>query len=267
MTVVQAIESGGMYQSVRTSERVRSEAITWQREVFDACERIFVLSDWTGRSVIDDYGQSAAKVITVGAGANLPSVLPPRAPDRAAPAVLFVGLDWVQKGGPLVLDAFRRVRARVPEARLVVVGCTSPGLEHEPGVELLGRLDRSVPAQDERMLHAYATATCFCIAPAVDAFPNVLLEAAAFALPVVSTDEGSRAEAIVNGVTGTLVPAANPEALASALVQMLTDPARAERLGEAGARRVRERFNWPSVARGIAGHMGLALAPEGRAHG
>jgi glycosyltransferase involved in cell wall biosynthesis len=258
-TVVQAFETGGMYQIAQASPRVRTEAVAWQREIFDGCERIFVLSDWTGGSVIGDYGQPREKVITVGAGANVPADLPPPAPDRAAPAILFVGLDWEQKGGPLVLDAFRKVRARVPSARLVVVGCSPPEARGEPGVEVLGRLARSVPAEEARLLQAYATATCFCIAPRVDAFPNVLLEAGAFGLPVVSTDEGSRPEAVVDGVTGRLVPR-DPEALAEALTAVLSDPAQAARYGEAAARRVRERFTWPVVARSVATHMGLGTA-------
>lgn len=258
MTVVQAIESGGMYQSTRASGTIREEAIAWQREIFASSERIFVLSDWAGRSVIEHYGQPAAKVITVGAGANVPKVLPPRNPDPNAPAILFVGLDWVQKGGPLLLEAFRRVRLRVPGARLVVVGCRPPGLEREPGVEVVGRLDRSRVADEERMLQAYATATCFCIVPSVDAFPNVLLEAAAFGVPVVSTDEGSRSEAVVHGETGLLVPPCEPEALGAALVEVVSNPGLAARLGAAGAKRVHERYTWPTVARSILSYMGLA---------
>jgi glycosyltransferase involved in cell wall biosynthesis len=195
--------------------------------------------------------------VTVGAGANLPPELPPRRPDPCSPAILFVGLDWEQKGGPLLLDAFRRVRAKVAEARLVVVGCRPPDLEREPGVQVLGRLDRAIPAEDQRLLDAYARATCFCIAPVVDAFPNVLLEAAAFGLPVVSTDEGSRAEAVIDGTTGRLVRSRDADALAGALVELLIDADLAARQGEAGARRVRDRFTWPRVAGMIADHMQL----------
>jgi glycosyltransferase involved in cell wall biosynthesis len=255
-----------MYQSARTSPRVRAEAIAWQREVFDGCERVFVLSDWAGESVIRHFGQAPAKVVTVGAGANVPAVLPPRAPDRESPAILFVGLDWIQKGGPLLLAAFRRVRAQLPHTRLVVIGCRPPELESEPGVEVLGRLDRANPVEEERMLRAYATASCFCIVPSVDAFPNVLLEAAAFGLPVVSTDEGSRAEAVVDGVTGTLAPPSDPDALSAALLAVLTNPELAERMGKAAAERVRERFNWPAVARTILAHMGLANDGTRSAH-
>lgn len=260
LTVVQAIETGGNYQVASASARVRAEAIAWQREVFNSCERVFVLSDWTGRSVIEHYDQPPTKVITVGAGANLPLVLPSRSPDPLAPAILFVGLDWEQKGGALLLDAFRRVKASVSGARLIVVGCRPPELDGEPGIDVLGQLDRSKPEEEARLLAAYATATCFCIAPAVDAFPNVLLEASAFGLPVVSTDEGSRSEVVLDGVTGRLVPPHDPASLAAALIQLLSDPQLAARLGEAGAQRVRERFNWPAVTRNILAHMGLVNA-------
>ena len=125
---------------------------------------------------------------------------------------------------------------------------------------MLGRLDRSDPAEEARLLAAYASATCFCIAPAVDAFPNVLLEASAFGIPVVSTDEGSRSEVVLDGVTGRLVPPRDPARLAAALIDVLGDPDLAKELGEAAARRVREHFNWPAVTRNILAHMGLLNA-------
>ena len=126
------------------------------------------------------------------------------------PSILFVGLDWEQKGGPLLLEAFRRVRRLVPDARLIVIGCRPAGVREEPGVELIGRLDRSKPLEDAALLGAYASATCFCIAPHVTWFPNVLLEAAGMGLPCVSTSELPRGELVVDGETGTLVAPDDP---------------------------------------------------------
>lgn len=157
----------------------------------------------------------------------------------------------------MLLRAFRQVRAAVPGARLVIVGCSPRNLDLEPGIEVIGQLDRSKPAEEARLLEAYATATCFCIVPAVDAFPNVLLEASAFGVPVVSTDEGSRSEVVLDGVTGRLVPPGDPEKLAAAVIQLLSDPVLAAKLGEAAASQVRERFNWPAVSRTILKHMGF----------
>jgi len=69
-----------------------------------------------------------------------------------------------------------------------------------------------------------------------------LLEAMAAAKPVVATDVGGNPELVASGETGLLVPAKDPEALAHALVQLLNDPATMQRYGQAGLKRVRDRF-------------------------
>ncbi|HET6953717.1 MAG TPA: glycosyltransferase family 4 protein [Acidimicrobiales bacterium] len=253
-TVVQALAAGEFSVS-RASRRVQDEAVECQREVFDGCRRILVLSEWTRRSVIDDYGIDPDRVVAVGAGANLSDPLP-RTPDPLRPVVLFVGRDWEQKGGPLLLDAFRLARARVPHARLVVVGCTPP-LGSEPGVEIVGVLDRRDAAQDERLRRLYAQATCFAILSRFDAFPNVVLEAGVAGVPVVSTDEGSRSEAVIDGVTGLLAARREPRLVADALVALLSDPHRADAMGRAAAAGVAQRFTWPVVGRRVADALEL----------
>jgi glycosyltransferase involved in cell wall biosynthesis len=253
-TVVQALEADEFSVS-RASSRVQNEAIECQREVFSACRRVLVLSAWARRSVVGDYGVAPDRVIVVGAGANLADPLP-RRPDRERPAVLFVGRDWDQKGGPLLLDAFRLVRRRIPEARLVVVGCTPP-IGAEAGVEIVGVLDRRDPAADERLRRLYAEAACFALLSRFDAFPNVVLEAGVAGLPVVSTDEGSRAEAVIDGVTGLLVSRREPRLVADALITLLGDPARATVMGRAAAVGVLQRFTWPEVGRRVADAVGL----------
>jgi glycosyltransferase involved in cell wall biosynthesis len=138
----------------------------------------------------------------------------------------------------------------------VVVGCTPP-LGAEPGLEVVGVLDRSDPAQDERLRSLYAEATCFAILSRFDAFPNVVLEAGVCGLPVVSTDEGSRSEAVVDGVTGILAARRDPRLVADALAALLGDPDRAATMGRAAAAGVAQRFTWPVVGRRVADALGL----------
>jgi glycosyltransferase involved in cell wall biosynthesis len=242
-TIVQAV-AADEFSISSASGRVVDEAIGWQREIFESCEKVFVLSQWAADSVVGDYGLPTDRVVVLGAGANVSTRLP-HSVDAAHPYVLFVGMDWDQKGGPLLLEAFRLVRLELPTARLVVVGC-SPQLT-EPGVEIVGRLSRKVPAEEQRLCELYAGASCFSILPAFDAFPNVLLEAGFFGVPVVSTRDGSRAEVVLDGETGLLAATRSAPDVAAKIVELLRDPARANDMGAAASRRVDSLFTWPVV--------------------
>jgi glycosyltransferase involved in cell wall biosynthesis len=244
MTVKQAVEAGRFKFRDFTPEEA-AQAIAIQKKIFDGQTQIFVLCQWTKDSIVEDYGQPDDKVIVIGAGANMPS-LEPAENKYTEPALLFVGFDWERKGGPLLLEAFRRVRARIPQAELHIVGCSPE--TNDPGVDVVGPLSRSNPVDRERLENFYRTATCFCILPEFDPFPNVLLEAQHCGTPVVSLDVGSRRNAMIPGETGLLVSERDPEKLASALVEILGNPYRAQRMGEAGRRFVSETYTWPIVA-------------------
>ena len=82
----------------------------------------------------------------------------------------------------------------------------------------------------------------------VDGLPNFALEALASATPVVATDVGGLPEAIIDGVTGRLVPERNAAALAGAIAQLLGSPEAAAALGRAAREHVERRFGWARVA-------------------
>ncbi len=82
-----------------------------------------------------------------------------------------------------------------------------------------------------------------------EGFPNAVLEAMAAGKPVVATRVGGVPEAVVHGETGLLVPPKDPEALAEAICWLLEHPTEAARFGEAGRRRVTERFELTGMVR------------------
>ncbi|GAA2749549.1 glycosyltransferase family 4 protein [Amnibacterium kyonggiense] len=214
-----------------------------EQATYDAADHLFAFSEPTRRSLVENYGQRPEKVTVTGAGANLPS-LPAHRRKRpsGAPTVLFIGNDFVRKGGEVLLDAFRTVRSAVPDARLVLVG-TRPTIASQPGVEVLGRVrDRA------RIAELYRDATVFCTPSFFDPYPLVLLEAMAFGVPVVATDQCGVPEMITPGETGLLVPSGDPQRLARALLESLGDPVAAEQRAAAARRDVEERFTWAHVA-------------------
>jgi glycosyltransferase involved in cell wall biosynthesis len=92
-------------------------------------------------------------------------------------------------------------------------------------------LDRLVPAFD-----------VFCLTSHLEGLGTSLLDAMAFARPIVATAAGGIPDAVVDGATGRLVPVRDPEALATALLDLLADPARRERMGASGRTRFLEHF-------------------------
>ena len=107
---------------------------------------------------------------------------------------------------------------------------------------------RGALAQDD-VLAAYRRADFFVLASRVDAtgdrdgLPNVLLEAQSQGLACVATRVSGIPELIIDGETGCLVAERSPVALAASIEALIGDPKERRRLGDAGARRVREAFD------------------------
>src|SRR5262249_17096027 len=117
--------------------------------------------------------------------------------------------------------------------------------------ERLGLSDRVEwrgPRAQPEVLAAYREADLFVLASKVakdgdrDGLPNVLMEAQSQRLPCIATRVSAISELIQEGVTGVLTPPGDPAGLARALESLIRDPARRERLGAAGERRVRSLF-------------------------
>jgi glycosyltransferase involved in cell wall biosynthesis len=106
---------------------------------------------------------------------------------------------------------------------------------------------------------AYASADAFLFASATDTFGQVVLEAQASGLPVVAVNAGGPASLVRDGETG-LLSAADPDALASALVSVTRTPLLAQRLRRGGLAAVRER-SWERSLADLGRGYETALAP------
>src|SRR6185295_2888197 len=94
----------------------------WERRLYREAIHVFAQGTPHADSVVDFYGVPRDRTSVVGAGANF-DPLPELPRDRPRePIVLFVGGDWLRKGGDVLIEAFRAVREKLPEARLQVVG-------------------------------------------------------------------------------------------------------------------------------------------------
>jgi phosphatidyl-myo-inositol dimannoside synthase len=162
-----------------------------------------------------------------------------------------------RKGQDRLVQAWPAVVARVPAARLLLVG-------GGPSARRLRRLAAASPAADRIHLAGevpwaelpahYAAGDVFAmpcrtrwLGLDLEALGVVFLEAAATGLPVVAGRSGGAPETVLEGVTGTVVDGRRPGPVGRAVAELLADPGRARAMGAAGRRRVEAEFTWQAV--------------------
>ena len=203
------------------------------------------VSEEARRTVEEIFG-GGLRVIPNGVDWSQFSTLPP--PDGSL--IVFIGRMERRKGAAVLVDAFTRLRERVPDAELLLVGEGPERRAVEAAVPVAMRdavmfAGRVAPAELGEVFRRSAVAC----APSLggESFGIVLLEAMSAARPVVASSIPGYAAVVRDGVDGILVPPGDPAALAAALERVLADPSRAREMGEAGRERAR-RYDWPTVA-------------------
>ena len=215
-------------------------------------DRVVVNSKVMGEDYLATYGFDPAKACYLPNGVDLSRF---RSGDKAeARAVLGLEQDVplaVQiarfesvKDHETSLGAFSRVLQVRPDARLILVGhgsreawirrkVTELGIGH--GVSILE------PVADPSIL--YRAADMVVLSSASEGLPRVLVEAGASARPALTTDVGGCSEIVLNGKTGFVVPAGNPQAMADRWLMLLNDSDHGLRLGRAARTHVCENFS------------------------
>ncbi|PCJ56739.1 MAG: hypothetical protein COA73_11690 [Candidatus Hydrogenedentota bacterium] len=230
------------------SETQTQRIIGLQQDVFDHCTTIFPRTQYAGESVEHDYGVNPDKIVPAGAGPNHYADPLPHGPyDNQN--ILFIGREFERKGGPLILEAFKKTKETLPDATLTIIGCT-PDID-EPGVRIVGPIKKDVEGGLESLLQHYSEAAFFCIMSTFEPFGIVIIEAQNSYVPCVVPARFAFTETVLDGKTGRHVPDDNPETLSAIFTDLLKSPDKLEKMGQAGHDLVREAWTWEKAAERI----------------
>ncbi len=229
----------------------------FSRRKYAACDRVVVVSRAIG-SVVEQGGIPPARLRLVYEGvpdrrpaAGGQELLQALGVPAGAAVIGNVAALTGHKDHATLLEAMALVRARLPQAWLVVCGDGELRGALEAQVDALRLRDRVIFAgfrgDLDQLLPAFSV---FCLSSRLEGLGTSLLDAMAFALPVVATAAGGIPEAVEDGVTGRLVAPRQPAALAQALVEVLADEERRHAFAAAGRRRFLERFTAERMVEG-----------------
>ncbi len=225
--------------------------IELERTIYHNATLNFTRNSLASRSIVKDYSCPSDKVICVYAGSNVGTNFEVDKEKYKNKNILFVGIYWERKGGPELIEAFKRVLKAHPTARLTIVGC-SPKL-NVPNCDVVGL----VPLED--LNHYYEKASVFCLPSKLEPYAIVFLEAFAHGLPVVATDIEGITDFVLEGETGYLVKLGDVEYLSEVLIELIGNPEKSRTLGENGRRLVLEKYSWEKVGAEMAKNIRRSL--------
>lgn len=208
------------------------------RRTFTKCTKLVTWCQWAKDSLETDYGIDPAKVAVIPPGVDLDKWKSARgtAPQRPV-RLLFVGGDFLRKGGDTLLEAFRTSLQHSCELDIVTRDqVVTGGL---PGVRVHHGLGPNSPA----LMALYARADIFAFPTLADVLPLAIMEAMASGLPVITTAVGAVSEEIEHGVTGFLISPGNAQALAEVTARLVNDPQLRATMSTAARQAADQKFN------------------------
>ena len=235
--------------------------LVWQeRFTLRRASRILALSPYTRRRILEVLPEVEESLDLVMVPMDTERYRPLSAGDRNRRTPYLLNASRIndpRKNTPLLLEAFARVRERYPRLKLVLVG-------DEPQPALLDRCERlglneavsfrgKVP--EEELLALYRGAELFLIGSTQEGLGIVMLEAMASGTPVVATECGGPEGVVIDGETGRLVPNNDAEAMAQAIIELLSDPDRLEAMRHRCVNFVREHCSLPVVEAQLYRHF------------
>lgn len=224
---------------------------------------LFFGSDWAvqeGVAKYGLYGREAEKIHCVPLGANwTPDVgreqLLRRIAERSNHTLhlLFIGVEWERKGGPLCVEIAALLRDAGQSVMLHIVGCRPPlpvTLTEGNGAiaTIYGRLDKNDPQQRATMQELFLQSHFLIVPTRAECYGIVFAEAHAFGLPPISRAVNSLPSIVMDGETGVLLPVDAPAcAYVNRILPLIQNPIAYRTMAERALARYDKVLSWDAA--------------------
>ena len=210
---------------------------------------VIASSEWCANSVIQHYRKNNKQVVVLPYGANLEkipnSVVPKKINPKQPFKLLFVGVYWHNKGGPIALNAFLKLKKEFAQVELTILGC-EPDLNILPeGVSVIPFLDKNSEDGQIKMAEIFNAHHVLLLPTRFDCTPIVINEASAFALPSLVSKTGGVEGHLKNTVNGHLIDYNDDgTAYAAIISEWLKQPVLYEKMSESTLNLYSNFNNW-----------------------
>ena len=240
--------------SVRESLQVEGAA-------FKNSTLLLLSSEWAAKHAVENYNVPADKVKVLNLGANLENIpdrrdVLSRKKNNEKCKLLFIGVEWERKGGPIAFDTLIELRRLGVNAELTICGVIPPKQYKHEHMKYLPYLDKKDPNTQNIMRELYLDADFFLLPTRAESYGIVFSEASAFGLPIISTNTGGVPTVVVTGINGYLLSLeATAKEYADTIVSLYNDRVGYEQLRISARDFFEQKLNWDVWGKNVRKHI------------
>jgi len=244
-------------------EETRQNLYAMEKTALDRCALVILSSQWAIDSAAQLYGvpEDKLRIIPRGASRELDrnqaevETLIQQRPSHLC-RLLFVGVQWERKGGPMALEVAKTLNRMGLNTELWVVGCRPPGSSLPDFVKVHGFIDRAT-AEGEAQFDQILGDAHFLILPTqADTFGVAISEANAAGVPCVASAVGGIPTVLEAGINGQALPLnATAEDYSAFLLSYFQDYPRYQQLAFSAWQTFKHRLSWSAAQKTALGYL------------
>ncbi len=216
-----------------------------ERKALKKSSYIIYPSNWAAEYATNFYKLDSKKIKIIGFGANIetPKFLINNKAYNSTVTFLFLGVDWIRKGGEIALEVIESLSVKGFDVKLIVCGCVPP--VQNKLMEVIPFLDKNKFDDNLKIQELLLNSHFLFLPTRAECLGIVFCEAAAYGLPVITTDTGGVTAVVKNGINGYALPLdASIEDYVTTIENLLHEPAQIATMAKSARLKYEQELNW-----------------------